>query len=455
MPKTEIDYSSTIIYKITCKDASVPHVYVGHTTNFVQRKHAHKQSCINEKTTNYKCKLYEVIRSLGGWANWKMEIVGFFNCANHHEARKKEQEFFVSLNATLNSIEPYSIPKPKIKPEPKIKLFKKKLQNDNIYLDEPKEGDITNTMTGKISKISKFECKLCDYICCKKSEYEKHVLTRKHQINDGLIQKSPKISKYICDICCKEYTFRQGLHVHKQQCISIPLESAPAQLLEPAPAPALDINENLIELLIEEHKDFKNLIIEMMKSNADLQKQMLEVCKNSNTTINNKNSHNKTYNMQIFLNEHCKDAMNIKDFADSFQLQISDFEKVGHLGYVDGISDIIIKKLNEMDVHKRPIHCSDTKRDIIYVHADNVWTKENSDHEQVRLLVQRITAKNIRLIPIWQDLYPNSRNNMHKLNDTYMSLTRQAMGGFGGTIPENETKIIKKIAKTVFIDKNM
>ena len=159
--------------------------------------------------------------------------------------------------------------------------------------------------------------------------------------------------------------------------------------------------------------------------------------------------------MQIFLNEHCKDAMNIKDFADSFQLQISDFEKVGHLGYVDGISDIIIKKLNELDVCKRPIHCSDTKRDTMYVHADNVWTKENSDHDQVRLLVQRITAKNIRLIPVWQDLYPNSRNNMHKLNDTYMSLTRQAMGGFGGTIPENETKIIKKIAKTVFIDKHM
>jgi hypothetical protein len=232
---------------------------------------------------------------------------------------------------------------------------------------------------------------------------------------------------------------------------------------KPEPEPIIDSvkitneidNENLIELLIEEHKDFKNLILEMMKSNADLQKQMIEVCKNSNTTINNKNSHNKTFNMQIFLNEHCKDAMNIKDFADSFQLQISDLEKVGHLGYVDGISDIIIKKLNDMDVYKRPIHCSDTKRDTMYVHADDVWTKENSDHDQVRALVQRITAKNIRLIPIWQDMYPQSRNNMHKLNDTYMSLTRQAMGGFGGTIPENESKIIKKIAKTVFIDKNM
>ena len=120
MPKTEIDYSNTIIYKITCKDPIVTDVYVGHTTNFVQRKHAHKQSCINDKSSNYKCKLYEVIRKNGGWANWKMEIINFFECHDHYEARKKEQEYFILLNATLNSIEPMPKPKPKeiiIKPE--------------------------------------------------------------------------------------------------------------------------------------------------------------------------------------------------------------------------------------------------------------------------------------------------------------------------------------------------
>ena len=298
-----------------------------------------------------------------------------------------------------------------------------------------------------------FTCETCAFKCSKKSNYEKHIATPKHQnkvkgYNNDIKKEQKMLSNQdecICE-CGKKYNYYSGLWRHKKKCIAPPVNNE-------------IINEtNVIDLLINENKDFKNLIIEMMKSNTDLQKQMLEVCKNSNnTTINTKNSHNnnKTFNMQIFLNEHCKDAMNIKDFADSFQLQISDFEKVGHLGYVDGISDIIIKKLNELDVHKRPIHCSDTKRDIMYVHADNVWTKENSDHDQVRLLVQRITAKNIRLIPIWQDLYPNSRNNMHQLNDTYMSLTRQAMGGFGGTIPENESKIIKKIAKTVFIDKNM
>ena len=304
--------------------------------------------------------------------------------------------------------------------------------------------------------FSKFSCEKCDFKCSKQSYWNRHIITTKHVklTNVNNVLTPDLVELFNCNICSKQYKSRVGLWKHMKKCISIS---------EPEPEPIIDSvkttneidNENLIELLIEEHKDFKNLILEMMKSNADLQKQMIEVCKNSNTTINNKNSHNKTFNMQIFLNEHCKDAMNIKDFADSFQLQISDLEKVGHLGYVDGISDIIIKKLNDMDVYKRPIHCSDTKRDTMYVHADDVWTKENSDHDQVRALVQRITAKNIRMIPIWQDLYPNSRNNMHKLNDTYMSLTRQAMGGFGGTIPENETKIIKKIAKTVFIDKNM
>ena len=302
-----------------------------------------------------------------------------------------------------------------------------------------------------------FICELCDFTCCKKSNYDKHLSTSKHKNltnPNSLINKNAD-KQNICN-CGKIYKHSSTLSAHKKTCTIAP-QTNPS---ENTGVIKLLINENkeLInenKELINDNKDFKNLILELMKSNSDLQKQMIEVCKTSNNTTIHKNSHNKTFNMQIFLNEHCKDAMNIKDFADSFQLQISDLEKVGHLGYVDGISDIIIKKLNELDVYKRPIHCSDTKRDTVYVHADNIWTKENSDHEQVRTLVQRITAKNIRLIPVWQDMYPNSRNNMHQLNDTYMSLTRQAMGGYGGTIPENETKIIKKIAKTVFIDKNI
>ena len=305
----------------------------------------------------------------------------------------------------------------------------------------------------KIPKIPKnpkqYCCKICDYNTCNKKDYKKHEETIKHKTieNPNLAYIKNPTNQNICN-CGKIYKHASTLSAHKKKCIG--------EYILPENEIITPLSVQIPSML--DMTNLTNLVIELVKSNTDLQKQMLEVCKNSNNTTinnNNKNSHNKTFNMQIFLNEHCKDAMNIKDFADSFQLQISDLEKVGHLGYVDGISDIIIKKLNDMDVYKRPIHCSDTKRDTVYVHADDVWTKENSDHDQVRSLVQRITAKNIRLIPIWQDLYPQCRNNMHKLNDTYLSLTRQAMGGFGGTIPENESKIIKKIAKSVFIDKNM
>jgi len=316
----------------------------------------------------------------------------------------------------------------------------------------------------KIAK--KFVCECCEYTCSKECDYKKHISTAKHNkvINsNGLVIEKSQL--FVCNICSKEYKSNVGLWRHKKTCI-IPTPPVQPTFITMPPVQFIHEENMLIKTLIDENKelindnkDFKNLILEMMKNNTDLQNKMMDMCKNSNnTTINNtktKNSHNKTFNMQIFLNEHCKDAMNIQDFADSFQLQISDLEKVGSLGYVDGISDIIIKKLNELDVYKRPIHCSDTKRDTMYVHADNIWTKETSDHDQVRMLVQRITAKNIRLLPIWREMYPNCKNNMHRLNETYLSLTRQAMGGFGGTIPENESKIIRKIAKTVFIDKNM
>ena len=131
MPKKEIDYSNTIIYKITCKDPNITDVYVGHTTNFVQRKHAHKQGCINNKSHNYNCKVYETIRNNNGWDNWNMEIINFFNCKDHYEARQKEQEYFILLKATLNSIEPLPLAKPKNITINVVDLFIVKYEKDS------------------------------------------------------------------------------------------------------------------------------------------------------------------------------------------------------------------------------------------------------------------------------------------------------------------------------------
>ncbi len=196
-------------------------------------------------------------------------------------------------------------------------------------------------------------------------------------------------------------------------------------------------------------------MLEVVKSNADLQKQMMEVCKNSASTINNNNnhSHNKTFNMQVFLNEQCKDAMNIMDFVNSMTLELSDLEDVGEVGYVEGISKIIIRKLNELDVCKRPIHCSDFKREIMYVKDMDVWTKENGTFDKIRKAIKYVTKKNGDLLIPWIQKYPTAMNIQHPHNDIYMRIMNQAMGGRESFV-ESENKIIRKISKAVQIDKS-
>jgi hypothetical protein len=279
------------------------------------------------------------------------------------------------------------------------------------------------------------KCEICDFICCKMSNYTKHISTAKHKKKEKGYEYPPKNAETKktenkCE-CGKEYNYTSGLWRHKKKC----------QIYK---------EKNMVKLLVKENDDYKSIILELVKNNGDLQKQMLDVCKNSNTIISNSN--NKTFNLQLFLNEKCKDAMNIMEFVDTFQLQFSDLENVGKLGYVEGISEIIIKKLNEMDIYKRPIHCSDAKRDTLFIKDKDVWTKETGNHDKLRLAIRYITKKNTDMLNPWCESHPGSMNSENYLNDIYLNIVTQAMGGKGG-IEENENKIIKKIAKTVFIDK--
>jgi len=295
-----------------------------------------------------------------------------------------------------------------------------------------------------------YACVQCDFRCSKKSNYEKHLLTRKHINAYASLQNNcdqpPKL--YMCSNCNKGYAFRQSLYTHKKKCkevnCTVPNPTEPEE------------KSDIVELLINENKEFKNVILDLFKSNSELQKQMLELCKNSNTTNNttNNNSHNKTFNLQFFLNEQCKDAMNIMDFVNTFQLQFSDLERIGEVGYVEGISTIVIDKLNEMDVYKRPIHCSDAKREIMYVKDKDVWAKETANNDKIRLALKHITKKNSDMIRPWANAHPGVLNSEHRLSDKYQEIIIEAMGGNSGTIKECETKIIKKISKMVLIDKN-
>ncbi len=307
---------------------------------------------------------------------------------------------------------------------------------------------MTNSET---ENACKFICEKCDFKCCKKSNYDKHILTRKHQAIYNLLQNNDKKmpKKHEC-ICGKEYKHRQGLFTHKKTCT-----------YEPEPEPPkkhkLYEKDNIVEVLLKENMDFKNIILDLVKSNTDLQKQMLEVCKNGvgNTiNTNHNNSHNKTFNMQIFLNEKCKDAMNLVDFVNTMTLELSDLEDVGKLGYVEGISNIIIKKLNALDIYKRPIHCSDAKREIMYVKDENKWEKENSTYDKLRKAIKSVTYKNSALLVPWSKENPQCMNNQHHLNDVYVQMMGQAMGGRESFL-ESENKIMKRIAKAVLIDKNL
>jgi hypothetical protein len=240
--KTAIDYSTTIIYKITCKDTNIKELYVGHTTNFVQRRQAHKQECIN----NNACKLYAIIREHGGWNNWIMEIVHFFTCNDQYEARTKEQEYFVLLKATLNSIEPM----PTSNPMPKINV----IENDSKFASEK-------------SSSKKYHCECCDYGTSRKSSICKHYSTTKHiKTTDNTIVAKSCTTGYTCDICKKTFNDRTGLWRHNKKCTP-----------NPEPIPNYVVDKELVMLLIKENSELKQMMMEEHKST---QQMMLEVIKN-------------------------------------------------------------------------------------------------------------------------------------------------------------------------------
>ena len=210
------------------------------------------------------------------------------------------------------------------------------------------------------------------------------------------------------------------------------------------------MNTNLDEIT-DEMSD-KDLIIMLVKQNSEL----LEVIKNGthNTNISyNNNSHNKTFNLNVFLNETCKDAMNIMDFVESIKLQLSDLESIGRLGFVEGISNIITTNLKALDVTKRPVHCADNKREVLYVKDENKWEKEDEQKNKIRKAIKRVATKNLCLIPKFKEAHPDCSRSSSRFSDQYNKIIIEACGGSGNNDIEKEDKIIRNIAKLVTIDK--
>jgi len=278
----------------------------------------------------------------------------------------------------------------------------------------------------------KFCCETCYFNTCKKQDYDRHLETQKHKNNVLTTDDNAKnsVKKYACEYCEKEYSDRAGLWRHKKKCFGT--------------KPHVNFDE----------PSEKELIMMLIKQNTQLIQQNAELVKNgTHITTNNTNSHNKTFNLQLFLNETCKDAMNIMDFVESIKLQLCDLENVGKVGFVEGISNIILRNLNLLDETKRPVHCTDTKREVMYVKDEDKWEKEDENKEKMRKMIQQVKLKNTKLLKEFRTKNPGCDKSDSKLSGKYDKLTLEAFGGKGDNDFEKENKIIRNISKVITIDK--
>jgi hypothetical protein len=303
----------------------------------------------------------------------------------------------------------------------------------------------------KMPKNAEFFCEKCGFVCFKSSNWTSHINTKKHfERTNGNIRNKKEIPTFVCKCGHKCFT-NSGLWKHKKKCLSNTKTKR-------------EINEictndkELIMMLIKENSELKHLIMEQSKETSEFKNMMMEVIKNgththNNTTNNTTYSNNKSFNLNFFLNETCKDAMNIMDFVDSIKLQLSDLENVGKVGFVNGISKIIVKNLKALDEKQRPVHCTDKKREVIYVKDEDKWEKEDTEYKKVRKAIKSIAKKNSKLLFEFKEKHPDCIEGDSKHSDKYSKLLVEAYGGSNNEDEDNENKIIKNITKEVIIDK--
>lgn len=295
-------------------------------------------------------------------------------------------------------------------------------------------------------KVSNFMCSNCDFRCSYMCDWKRHVNTRKHKLShDGNKMEIEPVKKneyHECN-CGKKYTTNSGLWKHKKIC------------------KYENYDDNFMNKTMEElPKDFKltpQMFYDLLKQNNELQKSLIALAQDKGpTTITNcgNNNNNKTFNLQIYLNETCKDALNISDFVNQIQLTINDLEETGKLGYAEGISRVFLKNLNGIDSTCRPIHCSDSKRETLYIKDADEWHKEEEHKPILTKAIKEIANKNIKKITEWQKLHPEYKNPESKQNDKYMQIVLNSMSGSTKEESEkNYEKIIKNVAKQTVINK--
>ncbi len=329
-------------------------------------------------------------------------------------------------------------------------------------------GDSGNVFSGKKGQ-PKYICIKCDFECSKKYDWDRHMLTSKHKKEIVEMDYGQKGQTNRCELCNKIFKTCSGLWKHKKKCNENIKHVLKEDIKEDTKEEIYDVTQcvkeeikdikqdiddvkELVQIKEEFHLD-KELILMIIHQNKELihqNKELLEIVKNGTHNTTHTNSHNKAFNLNFFLNETCKNAMNINDFVDSIKLQLSDLMNVGELGFVEGISNIIVKNLNNLDETERPVHCTDKKRETIYIKDEGKWEKADDNKTQLRNMIKRIANKNINLLPKFREKYPEYKNSYSKVSDVYDKMVIEVME----TDPVKSEKIIRNISKVITISQN-
>jgi len=327
------------------------------------------------------------------------------------------------------------------------------MENEELIFDE--------------KNMKKYDCKLCHYKCSYLSDWNRHITTVKHKNGqNGIKMENEEMilgeknnqNNLTCEKCDKEYKTQSGLWKHNKKCnlsanpLNKIINNIPSDITVVTSIHDLMPDKSdwfgLIQFLIKENSEIKNMVIEMSKNNTG---NVTSLSNNNVTT----NSHNKTFNLQFFLNETCKDAMNISEFIETIKIDVSDLENMGRVGYVEGMSSIFVKNLNCLDITKRPIHCTDKKREIMYIKDNNIWEKDDEQRNKLHRTIKRVSHKNIKILPAYREKYPGCEFAISRFSDNYNKMIVEVMGGPGDNDAEKEDKIIQKITKYIIINKGI
>jgi len=306
--------------------------------------------------------------------------------------------------------------------------------DDHTMTAKPK---ILQMLTKKEPKrADQFECLKCNFICSKKSSYTRHILTAKHK---NLTEKEPKSSEFICKLCHKEYKTRMGLWQHKRKCSStLHISSHYSNCDKP------DMNSFM--QLIKQNSDFKELIVQQNQTIIELAKK--DTITNHNSTTHN--NHQK-FNLNFFLNDTCKDAMNMSEFIQNIDIDFSEIENIGKLGYVSGMTNMILSRIKQLDITKRPLHCTDLKRETMYIKDNDEWDKDSPNNDKLHHMIQFIARKNYQTIPIWRTNHPECTISDHPKFNVCVDMMKNVLGDVGKEQFNLDRKVIKKLSKAILV----